>query len=555
MKKPMISALLAVLLLSSSGVWAEDQKFNINRFDIQGNTLLSAEEVDQAVLPYAGEGRVYGDIQKALSALESAYRAKGYGAVQVNVPEQELTAGVVRFSVMETTVGKVTVVGNQFFTTENIRESIPQLKEGTAPNLRQVSENVQLANESPAKQVEVTLGASDQPGNVDVKVAVVDENPRKYIVTFDNTGEEKTGQHRLGLSYRDSNLFGHDETLTLGYMTSPDSPRGVDVDVVSVGVRLPFYQLGDSLDIVFGASNVNIPSNIVAPGSPISLNGKGKVLSLHWNHLFPREGEYTSRLIFGWDFKSLENACGKVVGAGCVAMDESLLSVTYSGQWLKPGMAWGFNVGLTGNSPFLANRSDEWRFNYAANARETDENFMILKGGASFLAVLPGDWQAKAAINAQYALNSALPTAEQFNLAGQTAVRGFGERVLTADSGFVANIEGYTPDLMPLTGVNVPGVLRALAFYDFGYGASETGDGDHFYDPVNKLTVPAGKKLLNETTTLASIGLGLRYNIGKDISAHVDWARVLESSPANRSRPNSPMDDQWRVHFGVSVGF
>ena len=125
--------------------------------------------------PFLGKKRVYGDVQKALEALENAYRKAGYGTVQVFVPEQELGAGVVRLVVTESVIGKITLTGNKHFDAANIRNTLPGLQEGKAPNMRQLSENIQLANENPAKQIEVTLGVSEEEGKVNAKVNVTDE--------------------------------------------------------------------------------------------------------------------------------------------------------------------------------------------------------------------------------------------------------------------------------------------------------------------------------------------------------------------------------------------
>ncbi len=181
-------------------VAAQDERFDILRFDIRGNTLLPAEQVTTLVAPYAGKGRVYGDIQKALEALENAYRSKGFGTVNVHVPEQEISAGVIRLDVTEAVIGKVRVEGNRHFDADNLRAALPQLQEGKAPNLRQISENVQLANENPARSAEVTLGISEEEGKVDAKVAVVDQPPQRFYVTFDNSGTMATGRHRLGVA-------------------------------------------------------------------------------------------------------------------------------------------------------------------------------------------------------------------------------------------------------------------------------------------------------------------------------------------------------------------
>ncbi|HQR05145.1 MAG: ShlB/FhaC/HecB family hemolysin secretion/activation protein [Proteobacteria bacterium] len=562
-EKRLAGALLAALFLSldvASPAWAEDEKFDIQRYSVEGNTLLTPAEMEALVGPYTGQGRVYGDVQKALTALEDAYRSRGYGAVQVFVPEQELGSGVIRLQVIEASLGKVVVTGNSHFSTENIRASLPQLQEGTSPNLRQISENVQLANENPAKKVEVTLGTSEQEGQVDAKVAVVDDNPRQFVLSLDNTGDTRTGQYRLGAAYRDSNLFGHDETLTLGYTTAPGlsnvgPPSGVDVDVLSAGLRIPFYRLGDSLDVVWGRSSVNMPASVVAPGGALALNGKGEIIALRWNHLLPRAGEYSSRWIFGFDQKDLKNPCnGGLVNAGCVALLERIVSATYTGNWQKPGMYADFNAGLFYNTG-LGEKQDDWRYDYAANARSTNKNFWILKGGGSYLQVLPGDWQVRGVLNAQYA-DSPLPASEQLSLTGYSAVRGFSERILTADSGFVANLEAYTPDLIPAFNLSPEwGSLRALVFYDFAYGWSRPQDSVTWYDGYNRITVPAGLRPLNERTNIASLGLGLRYTLAKNLTARFDWACIQQSAPASRLTPNVPVDSDWRVHFGISYAF
>ena len=62
---------------------------------------MSAAEIDAVTRPFTGKGREYGDVQRALEALESRYRERGFSAVQVTVPEQELKGGVVTLQVIE----------------------------------------------------------------------------------------------------------------------------------------------------------------------------------------------------------------------------------------------------------------------------------------------------------------------------------------------------------------------------------------------------------------------------------------------------------------------
>ncbi|MFM0230267.1 ShlB/FhaC/HecB family hemolysin secretion/activation protein [Paraburkholderia sediminicola] len=297
MKRRLMQCLSGMALIAAAASAFADDGFTITRFEVEGNSLLPANEVQRLLQPMSGPHRVYGDIQHALEALENAYRKAGYTAVQVYVPEQELTSGVARLQVTENRIGKITVTGNQHFSKKNVLAGLPQLQSGQSPNLRAISESVQLSNDNPAKQVGVTLESGSEPGTVDAEVKVVDDNPLHIFATIDNTGAASTGRWRTGVAIQDANLFGLDQVGTLAYTTSPDSPGGVRVNVYSVGYRIPLYSLGDNLDFFYGKSSINTPSSSPTLGGLLGLTGKGDIYGFRWNHFFARRGETTSKLI------------------------------------------------------------------------------------------------------------------------------------------------------------------------------------------------------------------------------------------------------------------
>ena len=539
---------LSLATLVAAPCVAQDERFDIVRFQIEGNTLLPEAEVQGAVAALAGPKRVYGDVQKALDALEGAYRRAGYSTVQVHVPEQELTTGVVRLQVTESVVGQVRISGNKYFSDANVRASLPALKEGKAPNLRQMSEDIQLSNENPAKQIELTLGVSEQEGKVDAKVVVTEENPQRVFATVDGTGTAATGRSRVGVAYQHANLFKLDHTLTLAYTSSADAPAGVKVDIFSLGYRIPFYAIGDSLDIIYGKSGVNTPSTSPTLGGALGIVGKGDVFGLRWNHYFARRGEYSSKLIFGFDYKYINSRCTSAGDptdidpptpaiAACVPYTTRPLSLTYTGQRLSPGKMFDYNIGIARNWALgsrytnLDDVTDRYSYLTSGN-RSASDDFSIVRFGGSYLTAFQTDWQVRAAFSSQYA-GKPLVAAEQFGLAGSTAVRGFTERAASADSGFVVNIEAYTPELAKAAGV--PGSLRALAFYDFSRGYNH-GVSEGSLTPAR--------------IGVASIGAGLRYGLGKDFSVRFDLGQVLDAGP-----PNTKARGDWRGHLNVMFAF
>ena len=556
MKKTLLKCAL-IMLLGGLGVVpcaAQDERFDIVRFQIVGNTLLPDAEVQRLVAPLTGPRRVYGDIQKALEALEGAYRRAGFSTVQVFVPEQELTTGVVRLDVIEGVLGKIAISGNKHFDEANIRAALPALKEGKAPNLRAMSENIQLSNESPAKQVEVTLGVSEEEGKVDAKVSVTDENPQRMFATLDGTGTAATGRSRLGVAYQHANLFNRDHTLTLAYTGSPDVPSGVKVDIFSLGYRVPLYGLGDSLDFIYGKSSVNTPSSSPTLGGMLGIVGKGDVFGARWNHYFPRRGEYSSKLILGADYKYINARCSTGAPpnvepmsiepptppiASCVPYTTRPVSVTYTGQKQSPGQMLDYNIGLAYNLALgsrytntIVNAGADDRYSYLTSGnRTTRDDFTVLRLGGSYLKAVASDWQMRLAVNGQLA-NDPLVAAEQFGLAGSSAVRGFVERAAATDSGYFANAELYTPELAKHAGLS--GNLRALAFYDVGRG---------FNNNIDNTSVA-------RAVSIASVGVGVRYSVGKDFSLRFDLAQVIDAGPATTKERGD-----WRGHLNVLVGF
>jgi hemolysin activation/secretion protein len=548
------------LLLCSGAVLAVDDAFDLQRIDVTGNTLLGAEEIKQLTSPFIGKDKGFRDIQMALEALETAYRKAGYTAVQVITPEQELTGGTLHLEVQETPIASVTVSGNKFFSEANIRATMPSLIEGKTPNARLLSENVQLANENPAKQIDVVLAVSEKsPGKLDATINVEDEATFRGFITADNTGSDTTGGHRLGISLRHSNLWDRDHTATFSYTGSPDKPDGTKVDIYSLGYRVPFYSIGDSIDLFYAKSNINTPAAAFTLGAFENLTGKGDLYGVRWNHYFQRHGEWSTKLVGGLDVKVMDTTCTgpagekdylKGLSAGCTPYITRPLSATYSGNWQRPGMAADFSAGIAYN--LATGRDNEYNtvdgktgndnYSLVSSSRETRNNFSVLKLGGSYSHTLPDGWMARVAGSLQSSLGTPLPPSEQIGLSGSQAVRGFHERIVASDAGYIANVELYAPNVAPI--LTLPGELHPLFFVDTARG--------HSY----KMPGRSGTTTVTEPSGIMSAGRGVRYSYKKDVQVRLDVANVLNAGPAaDIADSSAAYNGQWRGQFNVLVGF
>ncbi|MEO8009803.1 MAG: POTRA domain-containing protein, partial [Betaproteobacteria bacterium] len=52
-------------------------RFDISAYRVEGNTLLKPNKIQAVLAPYQGKQRDFGDVQRALDALEGAYRQAG----------------------------------------------------------------------------------------------------------------------------------------------------------------------------------------------------------------------------------------------------------------------------------------------------------------------------------------------------------------------------------------------------------------------------------------------------------------------------------------------
>lgn len=526
--KKSLTRLLAgsVLAVAVSSAWGADTpddgvvRFEISSFQVKGNTLLPQSEIDAVLSKYAGKNRDFGDVQRALEALEAVYHAHGYNVVTVQLPEQELNGGVIQLDVVETKIDRVTVKGNQYFDEANIRRSLPALQEGRSPDLKAVSNNLKQGNENPSKQVTMKLQSGEKDDEVDAQLDVKDESPWKIMGNVDNTGTEATGKTHVGVILQNANLFGRDHLASLQYTTSQEEPGRVKV--YGAGYHIPLYELGDSLD--FYASYSNVDSGTVAAGAlNLAVSGKGAVYGARYNQSLAKLGDLEQHLSYGLDIKAFKNSVlfeNTELGNDVTVHP---LSIAYqANETLKGGEISGM-VTLLRN---VSGGTKGGQSDFTAARAGAKADYTILRFAGSLTHALQGDWQLRGILNGQYTSDALIP-GEQFGAGGATSVRGFIERELSNDSGATLNLEAYTPNLCQRVAWN----CRLLGFYDTAY--------------VKRNHAQPGEL---DSTSIASAGLGARFVLSTYANLQLDYGHVLRAGATG-------LDNANRLHLRLGVAY
>ena len=495
-------------------------KFAINGFELTGEIPLKSEDTSRVLAPFIGPNGNLEVLQKATAALEAELARQGHGLLRVTLPPQEV-GNKVTLTIVKFVIGKVTVEGNKHYTAQNIRASVPELREGDAPNFKTLAVQTAIANENPGKQIQVSLKESEEADKIDAKLLVKDSSPWSISAGLSNTGSEATGQDRFALVGSHANLFGLDHQFSGAYTTSLERSR--DVKQLGLNYRIPVYQWGG----VIGASYTN--SDVVGNFGSFNSTGAGETMGLSYNHYLPPDGGYRAQWNLTLDDKRFK--AGKINGIlvpGAVDRGSRPLAVGYAARIEADRSVWGYNAEIAMNAPggegnsLEAYRSEDPRIQTA--------QWKTLRGGANYALSTGTGWLWIARGQFQYSPD-ALISGEQFGLGGAASVRGVGERATAGDSGLLTNFELTTPELHP--------GLRLVGFVDAGWLSSH-----------NTGANPSKPG----TDQLASTGVGLRYNQGA-FGLTAEWGHVLTGATPVLGMNTTPKAGDAKLHVNLTARF
>jgi len=147
------------------------------------------------------------------------------------------------------------------------------------------------------------------------------------------------------------------------------------------------------------------------------------------------------------------------------------------------------------------------------NNSAPDGRFFAWQGQAAWLRRLTSDTTLVARANLQLA-DRPLAALEQISLGGATTVRGYRENSFVTDNGFLLSTE-----LRIRAWAGEGGELQVIPFFDFG--TAWNNDGANLSETEEF------------TGTLASVGLGLQYQLSDRFNARLDWGVPLFSIDTN----------------------
>jgi hemolysin activation/secretion protein len=443
---------------SPSAPAEQPRTFDINEFQIEGASQLSSIEVESAVYPFLGPGRVLEDVERARAALEKAHTDKGYQSVSVIIPAQTVRNGVVVLRVREGAVGRLRVRGARWFSPRQVKELAPSVAEGRVPKFDEIGRDIVVLNQIPDRRVTPAMHVGVRPGTIDVDLVVEDTLPLHGALELNNRHGRYTTPLRLVGAIRYDNLWQLGHSLAFSYQTAPQRPSDGKVFTASYLARFPTLPW-----LTFSANYLNQNSDVSTVGG-INVAGPGEIAGGRFSFTLPGSPGFFHVVSTGLDYKRFGQQLRleqDVVSS--IPITTWPVSTIYSAVMTRPDSETQLTLSLVFNLRSVSSsvpQFDERRFNSLGD-------FIYYRGELYRTNRLPLGLQLFGRLQGQYCADP-LPTADQFSIGGADSVRGYYESEAVGDFGASGTIELRSPSLAPLFG-NFMNEWRFHAFFDGGW--------------------------------------------------------------------------------------
>ncbi|HEX7868270.1 MAG TPA: ShlB/FhaC/HecB family hemolysin secretion/activation protein [Variovorax sp.] len=497
-----------------------ERKVDIAEYIVRGNTVLDARAIEKAVTPFLGPERTLKDVEGARDALLAAYQAAGYQSVYVDLPEQQVTQGVVFLQVNETRVGRVRVVGAEYNSPLDVRDQVPALKEGGVPNFNQAQTELAALNRGPKRQVMPLVRQGSMPGTMDVDLKVEDSSPWRASAGLNNDYSPDTRKLRASFSLGHDNLWQLGHSASISFFGAPQDLN--QTKVISASYTAPIRGTNWSLE----ANAFSSDSNVATVGGTDVL-GKGHSFGVKATYTVPNAGDWWHAFSVGVDFKNNKEALTLKGSGDTVPLKYAPITLSYSGFKQSEKSQYGVGISLVvGTSSSFKYGSDWAAFDY--KRYKSSPSFMVLKTDLNGTHTFDGGSQLAFRFNGQMT-DSPLVSSEQIAGGGMNSVRGYLSAEATGDYGVVGSLELRSKPLTFL-GSAVEN-WRVYAFAD-----------------AARLRLKSPLPEQQDRFSLYSVGVGTTFKVGQYFAGRVDIGYPLTDGP--RTKKHDP-----RVNFSLTANY
>lgn len=465
-------------------------RFFIKNIKVIGNTVLHSE-IDSIIKDSRLKYRTatFEDLVCLRSRISQLYIDKGYitsGAFLIN--NQNLDDGIVTIQVVEGELEEIAIAGLDRLSENYLRSRLQQAARQPL-NKDDLETELQLLVLNPLfETVDAELTAGQKVGSNVLLLDIQQANSFTTSIGVDNYRAPSIGEFQGSVSLGHGNLLGFGDRLYAQYGFTEG------LDIYNTSYTIPW----NAYDGTIGFSYDNSDSGIIEEEfRDLNIDSETETYSFNLRQPLTRNPNQEVTLGLGLDLRRRRTFLGDEPFSFSVGPENGRSNTTvlkFSQDWVERDA-----------TRVLAARS---QFNFGIDAFDatindtgTDGKFFAWQGQFQWVEQLSPRVLLITRVGGQFTDDSLL-SLERFSLGGVNTVRGYQENQLVTDSGVLGTLELS----IPVT--ENPNTLQLNPFIEFG-----TGWNNEEPDP--------------EDSTIASVGLGVNWNVGAGFLLNVDYGIPL----------------------------
>jgi hemolysin activation/secretion protein len=483
----------------------------IKRFEITGSTVFSPAEIDKITSQYTNKPLDFTQLLQVASEITQLYVKNGYinsGAYVPGNQSFDASGGTVEIKVIEGRVEDIVVTGTQRLDPNYIKSRIAL---GTGPVLKidRLIESLQLLQLDPLiKSIGTELVSGQQPGTSIVQVNVRESPNWQTGINIANNRTPSVGEIQTQVGISQNNLTGAGDAIGIGLGRSEGS------SILDFNYTLPLNPRNGTLRLQYSNSSSKV---IEYPFDRLDINSNGQDLGVTYRQPIVQTPDREFAL--GVTLAKRETKTvylrsindGQELGYPSPGADANGSTRVTAARFFQDYTRRDTQQVFALRSQFSLGLN---AFGATTNTSAPDSNFLAWRGQAQYVRALAPNSIFLVKLDSQLA-DRPLLAIEQIGLGGQDTVRGYRQDLLLADNGVNASAEVRLPIFTPPDSKQI---LQVVPFLDFGIGWNQ----------------PNNPSLNPTPNTIASTGLGLRYQSGNDFTARLDYGIPFTSIDLNK---------------------
>ncbi len=482
---------------------------DVERVVFEGNTVFSSKILQRKIRRYLGRTLSGEEIRALLFTVQNVYVKAGYILAHVYFPQQQLDSGTLTIHILEGTLGRLFIRGNEYYSNKFITGYFKHLFHKPV-KYDEIMRALMLANENLDIQLAGVFKKGHWTGEVDLVLRVLDKMPINSYFTFSNHGSDAASRKRFGGQLVAGNCLKEGSVAKIGAL------GGSPLD------ELYFYSVEYSLPLNFKGAMLgvsNLGSRFEASQLPdLRLVGKSVIVNVSFLQKLVRSRKFSNDVFAKFSYKNIRNLSdGNTISTDFLRDLEAGVRFDFSDPLKARNQ---LQVSVVGGIPEILGGSNVVN----TGSSRPNAGAYFIKAVTEFQRLQPLPFYSFLifSLNGQLSANK-LTLPEEIYIGGYGIVRGYQVATGIGDHGYYLTAECRFP---------VPGlttqrswinkkkpwkdVLALLVFVDHGFVRLDS-------------TPSAGEK---KVTNATSIGFGARVFGPWKLDFSFDWGfRMTRGSP------------------------